>query len=220
MGGSVTLAATTDLNRIEAPVTKKAYLICAFAAFGGILFGYDIGYINGVLGMDFFIHQFTGLPIPGPDADAAERANFVLPASKQSLVVSILSAGTFFGSVIAGDFADLVGRRTTIIVGCGIFAFGVALQVASTGYGLLVAGRLVAGIGVGFLSAIVIVYMSEIAPKKVRGAVVSGYQFCLTVGILLASCVTYSSANRHDAGCYRIPFAVQLVWALVLGRLT
>jgi hypothetical protein len=46
--------------RIEAPITWKTYLMCAFAAFGGIFFGYDSGYVNGVLGMDYFIHEFTG----------------------------------------------------------------------------------------------------------------------------------------------------------------
>jgi hypothetical protein len=45
---------------VEAPVTFKAYLMCAFAAFGGIFFGYDSGYINGVLGMDYFLHEFFG----------------------------------------------------------------------------------------------------------------------------------------------------------------
>ncbi|MBE7182764.1 MAG: MFS transporter, partial [Terriglobus roseus] len=49
MPGS-SLAATADVNRIEAPVTWKAYMACAFASFGGIFFGYDSGYINGVLG--------------------------------------------------------------------------------------------------------------------------------------------------------------------------
>ena len=56
------LLATTDVNRIEAPVTIKAYLMCAFAAFGGIFFGYDSGYINGVLGKPSFCgHPENGL---------------------------------------------------------------------------------------------------------------------------------------------------------------
>lgn len=45
----------------EAPITLKTYLMCAFAAFGGIFFGYDSGYINGVLGMTYFIKTFEGL---------------------------------------------------------------------------------------------------------------------------------------------------------------
>jgi hypothetical protein len=50
-----------DTSRVEAPVTWKTYMMCAFAAFGGIFFGYDSGYISGVMAMDFFITEFEGL---------------------------------------------------------------------------------------------------------------------------------------------------------------
>jgi MFS family permease len=93
---------------------------------------------------------------------------------EQSLIVSILSAGTFSGALFAGSLADWIGRRSTIITGCGVFSIGVILQVASTTVALLVSGRLIAGIGIGFISAVIILYMSEIAPKAVRGAIVSG----------------------------------------------
>ena len=151
------LVATADVSRIEAPVTVKAYLMCVFASFGGIFFGFDSGYISGVLGMNYFIHLYTDIPIPGPNASATELANFTLPAWKKSLITSILSAGTFFGALIAGDLADWFGRRTTIILGCIIFIVGVILQTASTALGLLVAGRLIAGFGVGFVSAIIFI---------------------------------------------------------------
>jgi sugar porter (SP) family MFS transporter len=211
------LVATADVSRIEAPVTVKAYLMCAFASFGGIFFGYDSGYISGVMGMKYFIHHYQKLPyLPANPTDAQKNA-FTLPDWKKSLITSILSAGTFFGALIAGDLADWFGRRTTIIAGCFIFIIGVILQTASTSLGLLVAGRLIAGFGVGFVSAIIILYMSEIAPKKVRGALVSGYQFCITIGILLASCVDYGTQNRLDTGSYRIPIAIQMLWALILG---
>lgn len=77
--------------------------------------------------------------------------------------------------------------------------------------------------------------MSEIAPKKVRGSIVAGYQFCITIGIMLASCVTFATEvrqrdigqlylftlttrqNRNDSGSYRIPMAIQLLWSLILG---
>jgi SP family sugar:H+ symporter-like MFS transporter len=67
------------------------------------------------------------------------------------------------------------------------------------------------------VSAIIILYMSEIAPRKVRGALVSGYQFCITIGILLASCVDYGTQNRLDTGSYRIPIAIQMLWAIILA---
>ncbi|MCJ1311577.1 hypothetical protein MMC25_005250 [Agyrium rufum] len=213
-GAVVNLSATSDVNRIEAPVTVKAYMMCAFAAFGGIFFGYDTGWISGVLGMKYFIRQYTGLPYP---ATGVTDPNFVIPTWKKSLITSILSAGTFFGALIAGDCADFIGRRATIIIGCLLFTIGGILETASTSLGLMVPGRLLAGAGVGFVSAIIILYMSEIAPKKVRGAIVSGYQFCITIGILLANCVVYATQNRDDSGSYRIPIAVQFLWAIILG---
>jgi MFS family permease len=202
---SMSLTGTTDLGRIEAPVTVKAYLICAFAAFGGIFFGYDTGWMSGVLGMKYFIKQYTGLEYPSvkfpgdttSDAYTNYKTNvFKLPAWEQSLTTSILSAGTFFGAIAAGDIADFIGRRSTIILGCLIFTVGCILETASTSIGVMAAGRIICGAGVGFISAIVILYMSEIAPKKVRGALVSGYQFCITIGILLANCVVYATQDR------------------------
>lgn len=208
------MAGTTDVNPVEAPITLKAYLMCAFAAFGGIFFGYDSGYINGVMGMDFFIELFTDLK----KSDFPEGSGeFSLPSWQKSLITSILSAGTFFGAIIAGDISDYIGRRTTVIAGCGIFNIGVVLQTASDALPLLVAGRLVAGIGVGFVSAIIILYMSEIAPRKIRGAVVSGYQFCVTIGLLVSSCVDYGTEDRQDSGSYRIPIGLQLLWSTILA---
>ena len=219
MPGGAIVAAATESDRVEAPTTWKAYLMCAFASFGGIFFGYDSGYINGVQGMNVFITQYTGMDPPGPGATQAEKDAFVLPSSKKSLITSILSAGTFFGALIAGDLADWMGRRFTVVSGCGVFIVGVILQTASQGpnLGLIVAGRLIAGFGVGFVSAIIILYMSEIAPRQVRGAIVSGYQFCITIGLLLASCVDYGTQNYTSTGSYRIPIALQMLWALILG---
>ncbi|KAJ7028666.1 general substrate transporter [Mycena alexandri] len=203
-GGAVVLG-TADTSRIEAPVTAKTYFMCVFAAFGGIFFGYDTGWMGGVLGMPFFIQMYTHLPYPSGKIDAAHLpTDFTLPAWEKSLMTSILSAGTFFASaLVAGDVADMIGRRPTIIAGCVVFA----------AHSLTV----VAGAGVGFISAIIILYMSEIAPKKVRGALVSGYQFAITLGILLANCVVFATQNRLDTGSYRIPIGVQFLWALILG---
>lgn len=89
--------------------------------------------------------------------------------------------------------------------------------VGGDALGVIVAGRLIAGLGVGFESAIVILYMSEICPKKVRGALVAGYQFCITVGLLLASCVNYAVRNRTDQSEYRIPIGIQFAWGVILG---
>lgn len=155
---TTTLQTTNDVSQIEAPVTWKAYLICAFASFGGIFFGYDSGYINGVNGSDLFIRLVDG--------DQYEALGKALSTSNSSLITSILSAGTFFGAIIAGDVADRMGRKWTVILGCLIYIIGVVIQMITgpdvNALGTIVAGRLIAGLGVGFESAIVILYMSEI----------------------------------------------------------
>ena len=109
--------------------------------------------VSSIMGMPYFKHLYTGLPYPDP-ADQAAVDAFVLPSSQQSLLTSILSCGTFFGAIIAGDLADHIGRRWTIISGCLVFSVGCILQTASTGLALMVVGRLIAGFGVGFISAI------------------------------------------------------------------
>nr|GAT56715.1 general substrate transporter [Mycena chlorophos] len=217
-GGAVVLG-TADTSRIEAPVTVKTYLMCVFAAFGGVFFGYDTGWMGGVLGMPFFIQMYTRMPYPSEPFSAANLpSSFALPAWEKSLMTSILSAGEFFGALVAGDIADAIGRRPTIIMGCGIFMVGCILEIApKRALACFVIGRLIAGVGVGFISAIIILYISEIAPKKVRGALVSAYQFCITLGILLANCVVYATQNRLDTGSYRIPIGVQFLWAGILG---
>jgi hypothetical protein len=204
MAGGVPFQGTADVSRVEAPITWKSYMMCAFAAFGGIFFGFDSGYISGVLAMDYFIHLFTGLPIPGPDATTAVKNAFVIPTPHKSLIVSILSAGTFFGAILAGDLADWFGRRTTVILGCIVYGIGCILQTASTSLGLLVAGRLIAGFGVGFVSAIIILYMSEIAPKGVRGAIVSGkFPSHLSQTRLTISRIPICHHNRSPFGIMR-----------------
>ncbi|KAL2024533.1 hypothetical protein VTK56DRAFT_7576 [Thermocarpiscus australiensis] len=214
------ISGTADLSKIEAPVTFKAYLLCAFAAFGGIFLGYDTGWMSGVLGTPYFITLYTGVQFDYETGQpiGVDRTEFGLPSSTKSLMTSILSCGTFFGSLIAGDVADIIGRRPTIITGCAVFCVGCVFEVASTNQLVLfVMGRLVSGLGVGFISAIILLYIAEVAPRRVRGALVSGYQFCITLGILLANCVVYASANRNDSGSYRIPVGIQFLWALILG---
>ena len=176
--------------------------------------------MSGVLGMPYFITMYTGMQY---DYEAGkpigvDPTKFALPSSTKSLMTSILSCGTFLGSLVAGDVADYLGRRPTIISGCFVFCIGCSMQIASTNQtALFVMGRLIAGLGVGFISAVIILYMAEVAPRKVRGALVAGYQFCITVGILLANCVVYSTQARNDPGSYRIPIGVQFIWAVILG---
>ena len=203
---------TLDVARVEAPVTIRAYLLCAFASFGGILFGYDSGYINGVLGM-LYVKQNFGGPVP----IEVDETGYALETWQKSLIVSILSLGTFFGALVSGGIAEAIGRRPTIMVSCLIFSVGVAVQVAAVNVGALIAGRVVAGLGVGGVSAVVILYVSEISPKKVRGTLVSIYQWAVTIGLLISACADEGTKDFTDRSSYRIPISLQFIWAAILA---
>ena len=107
--------------------------------------------------MKYFLQTFT------TTVDA--QGNPVLTAGQTSEIVSLLSAGTFFGALGSAPLADWIGRRWGLVGSCLVFMLGVILQTASTTIPLLVAGRFFAGFGVGLLSAIVPLYQSETAPK-------------------------------------------------------
>lgn len=171
---------------------------------------YDTGTIGGILGMPYWRNQFsTGYKnkVDGlPDVTSAQTSE----------IVSILSAGTFFGALTAAPVADALGRRLGLVVSCIVFCLGVILQTVATDIPLFVAGRFFAGYGVGMISATIPLYQSETSPKWIRGAIVGCYQLAITIGLLLAAIVDNATKGRMDSGSYRIPIAVQFAWALVI----
>ncbi|OJJ68917.1 hypothetical protein ASPBRDRAFT_57477 [Aspergillus brasiliensis CBS 101740] len=187
-----------------------AIIIGLFVSFGGILFGYDTGTISGILAMKYWRKMFsTGYINPSDDYPD-------VTSSQSSMIVSLLSAGTFFGALASAPVADYFGRRIAMIIESFVFCFGVILQTAATSIPLFVAGRFFAGLGVGLLSATIPLYQSETAPKWIRGTIVGAYQLAITIGLLLASVVNNATKDRMDTGCYRIPVAVQFAWAIIL----
>jgi sugar porter (SP) family MFS transporter len=187
-----------------------AIMIGLFVAFGGVLFGYDTGTIGGILAMPYWQREFsTGYINTKGDPD--------ISASESSLIVSILSAGTFFGALAAAPIADAIGRRWGLIVStAAVFNLGVILQTAATEQPMFIAGRFFAGLGVGLISAMIPLYQSETAPKWIRGVIVGSYQLAITIGLLLASIVNNATQHRNDTGSYRIPVGVQFAWSLIL----
>jgi MFS family permease len=120
--------------------------------------------------MPYWVQSFKS---PGQDK---------ITPSEDSLIVSILSAGTFFGALLAAPTADILGRKYGLMASAAIvFNLGVILQVASTTQPLFIAGRFFAGLGVGLISAIVPLYQSETAPKWIRGTIVGAYQWAITI---------------------------------------
>ncbi|KAF7316512.1 Monosaccharide importer [Mycena indigotica] len=191
-----------------------AIVMSAFAAFGGILFGYDTGTIGGIIVMKDWIETF-GTYDPSGVLGTDTQGRFLKTANK-SLVVSILSAGTFVGALFAYPMGDIVGRKWGIVASCCVFSLGIGLQL-DTQWATFVVGRFIAGLGVGLVSCLVPMYQSECAPKSLRGLIVGLYQLAITLGALISAIVLNATKDFGDHSAWRIPIAVQFVWAFVLG---
>ncbi|KAJ7661540.1 monosaccharide importer [Mycena polygramma] len=191
-----------------------AIIMSAFAAFGGILFGYDTGTIGGVIAMQDWLNTFGAFDPTG--TLGKDTQGMFLRTSDKSLVVSILSAGTFFGALLAYPMGDMVGRKWGIVASCVVFSLGVGLQL-DTKWATFVVGRVIAGLGVGLVSCLVPMYQSECSPKNIRGLIVGLYQLAITIGALLAAIVLNATKDEQSHSAWRTPIAVQFAWAAILG---
>jgi sugar porter (SP) family MFS transporter len=164
-----------------------------FGALGGILFGYDLGVIAGILVLlakDWHLSPFD-----------------------KGAVTASLSVGAMLGAAFAGRLADRIGRRRTIMIAAVIVILGTLGCIASGGVTAMVIARGVLGIGIGCSSATVPTYLSELAPARLRGAMASLNQIFIVSGILIAFLVDYWLASSGD---WRGMFAGALVPAVVL----
>jgi len=175
-------------------------IIAATAALGGLLFGYDTGVISGAL---LFL-----------------REAFHLSSLMLGVVTSIALAGAAGGAAVAGLLADRFGRRPILIVTAVMFVAGAIASALAGSLTLLLAGRLLVGIGIGGASMLTPLYLSEIAPARERGALVSFNQLALTLGILVSYLIGYglaaSGAWRWMLGLGAVPGVVLAVGMLFL----
>ena len=102
------------------------------------------------------------------------------------------------------------------MLSCIVFSLGVALQTGAATLAAFVIGRFFAGFGVGLISTLVPVYQSECAPKYSRGLLVSGYQWAIAAGQLIASVVNNATKGRPNHSSWQIPISLQLGWSAIL----
>jgi sugar porter (SP) family MFS transporter len=139
----------------------------------------------------------------------------ITPA-QSSQIVSILSAGTFFGSLMAAPLGDKLGRRKSLIIAVGIFSFGVLLQTIAMHIPVLVTGRYSCLVP----SHTTYTSRADITLLKwIRGTLVCAYQLAITTGLLLAAIVNMFTHNLTQSNAFRIPLSLQFIWAggLLLG---
>jgi SP family galactose:H+ symporter-like MFS transporter len=150
-------------------------LVASVAALGGLLFGYDTGVISGAI---LFVTK-----------------DFDLGTRLQAFTISVVLIGCIGGSAVAGAAADRIGRRATLFAAGVIFLVGAIVSAFTPNEAVLLLGRFIVGIGIGFSSVVAPLYISEVAPANVRGGLVSLYQFAITIGILVAYLIDYALAG-------------------------
>jgi sugar porter (SP) family MFS transporter len=155
--------------------TRFVSMMASVAALGGLLFGYDTGVISGAI---IFIQK-----------------SFALTTRDQEIVVSVVLIGAMFGAMIAGAAADRYGRRLTLIAAGIVFGLSAIGSALARDTGTLIAARAVVGFAIGVTSVTAPLYISEVAPRTARGALVSLYQFAITIGIVAAQLVDYAFAR-------------------------
>ncbi|KIY64491.1 general substrate transporter [Cylindrobasidium torrendii FP15055 ss-10] len=191
------------------PTNRRAILLAIFIAFGGFLFGYDIGVISGCLIMPDFTRRFG-------DWDEA-TSEWVLNSHKQSIITSLLSAGTFVGAIGQAFTSDRFGRRGSILIWSFIFTIGTVIQTATeTSIAQMSVGRFVAGLGVGAMSAIVPLYNGETAPKALRGILLVMYQLQIIFGIFVSYVIGLGTHTISNSASWRIPVGLQMLWGLII----
>ncbi len=173
---------------------RFVYLAAAFAALGGLLFGYDTGVISGAL---IFIKQ-----------------EFALSTFEQELIVSIVLAGAIVGAFTGGRLSDRFGRRATLLATSVVFIAGAIFCAAAASIAGLILGRIIVGLGIGLACTTVPVYISEVAPPEARGWQVSLFQLAITVGILGAYLVDFAYAKT---GAWRWMLGLAVIPGVILG---
>lgn len=151
------------------------YIITIVASLGGLLSGFDMGVISGAL---LFI-----------------KSDWNLGEDQQSLLVSAAIIGAIIGAAGNGFLADLYGRKKVIVATAVIFIVASVLCAFSPNITWLVISRMMIGLAVGMVNFVVPVYLSEIAPQRIRGMLVSLFQLAITAGILFSYLVNGAFAE-------------------------
>jgi major inositol transporter-like SP family MFS transporter len=173
-------------------------VIATVATFGGLLFGYDTGVVNGAL-------------------EPLSR-DFGLSSLSEGLVVASLMVGAAFGAVFGGRVADAWGRRKTILLLAGIFILGTLGCVFAPEAIFLISSRFVLGLAVGGASATVPVYLGEIGPAEKRGSYVTRNELMIVGGQLAAFIINAVIFNffGHVDSIWRWMLLVALAPAIAL----
>ncbi|KAG5246909.1 polyol transporter [Salix suchowensis] len=173
---------------VEKRNTKIYLLACAvFASLNSVLLGYDVGVMSGAI---LFIKE-----------------DLKISEVQEEVLVGILSIVSLLGSLAGGKMSDAIGRKWTIAFATLVFQSGAAIMTLAPSFTVLMSGRILAGVGIGFGVMIAPVYIAEISPSAVRGSLTSFPEIFINLGILLGYISNYAFSG----------LPVHINWRVMLG---
>lgn len=179
---------------------SMTFFVCFLAALAGLLFGLDIGVIAGAL------------PFIAKD--------FAITSHTQEWVVSSMMFGAAVGAIGSGWLSFKLGRKYSLMTGAVLFVLGSLFSAFAPNVEVLIVSRVLLGLAVGVASYTAPLYLSEIAPEKIRGSMISMYQLMITIGILGAylsdTAFSYTESWRWMLGVITLPALLLLVGVFFL----
>lgn len=189
----------------EHRITSYFIFACIVAALGGSLFGYDLGVSGGVTSMDHFLKEFFPKVYRRKQAHLKETDY----CKYDNQILTLFTSSLYFAALVSTFFASHVtrnkGRRASILCGAVSFFAGAAINAGAQNIAMLIIGRCFLGVGIGFGNQAVPLYLSEMAPAKIRGAVNQLFQLTTCLGIFIANFIN-NATEKHSWG-----------WRLSLG---
>ncbi|KAM4125559.1 hypothetical protein ACJW30_01G320700 [Castanea mollissima] len=207
-------------QQYKGKLTSYVIIACTVAAVGGSIFGYDVGISGGVTSMDTFLEKF--FPAVFVKKMQAHESNYCKYDSQglAAFTSSLYLAG-LVASLMASPVTRKFGRRTSIICGGLSFLTGATLNAAAMNLAMLLLGRIMLGVGIGFGNQAVPLYLSEIAPTHLRGGLNMMFQVATTFGIFIANMINFGTQKlnwgwRLSLGLAAVPALLMTVGGILL----
>ncbi|XP_062003621.1 sugar transport protein 10-like isoform X1 [Rosa rugosa] len=200
----------------EGTITNYMLVACMVAAMGGLIFGYDSG---GVASREFFLKKFFPALFP-IDSNEKNHANLYCKEHRKqyiNLFTSSIYIAALVASLIASSVTRYCGRNVSMCLAGLIYLVGVSISTGAINFTMLVIGRMFIGVGVGFGIQSILIYLSEMAPPNIRGAINQIFQLNVTVGIVVANYANYLTADIKGGWGWRIALSIAIIPALMLG---
>ncbi|KAK2764086.1 hypothetical protein FQN52_008776 [Onygenales sp. PD_12] len=175
------------------------YAVTFACSIGFLLFGYDLGFMGGLTTSPEFLAVFNN-----PSA------------SLLGFLVASYEVGALFGAIFTFAVGDRFGRKPSNIAGAIIVSIGAILQTATQGLAQFLIGRLIAGFGLGIMTTVIPIWLTECATPTSRGRMMAMQLSNLIMGLIIANWLDYGMAFHPGSVQWRLPCAFQIVFCLIV----